>query len=553
MTSRRAGLSQLTAQPVDLLVIGGGITGAGIARDAAMRGLRTILVDQHDLGWGTSSRSSRLIHGGLRYLEQGAIRLVFEASQERHTLLSIAPHLVRPLPFLFPVHRRSRLFYWRLAAGMWLYDLLALFRNVRWHRMLGKRGVLRSEPLLRSMDLVGGARYYDAQCDDARLVLANARSAIHHGALVSNYMRVEQLEVVDGRVRGARVEDRLTGVQGLIRATTVVNATGPWCDRIRRLEFPHAAPLLRPTKGAHVVVRRSRIGNNEALTITSPIDQRIMFILPWGELAIIGTTDTDTTTSPESVQADVDDVLYLLRSANSYFPNARLTEEDVLATYAGLRPLLAPEDERAASEVSREHRIVQGPNGMWTIAGGKLTTYRRMALEMVNAVVKELRKSFGRPPYPESRTDLEPLPGGEADDFAIFTRSGAELGLSTATVEHLISHFGTESAAIFNIARDNRELLEPIHPAHPAIRAEILHIVRRELAQTLEDVLVRRLHLFYETEDHGIEAIKSVASLMGSELEWSDLDREKHQERYLAYVRQAVKPLQKGEPEKTAG
>ena len=365
MTSRRAGLSQLTAQPVDLLVIGGGITGAGIARDAAMRGLRTILVDQHDLGWGTSSRSSRLIHGGLRYLEQGAIRLVFEASQERHTLLSIAPHLVRPLPFLFPVHRRSRLFYWRLAAGMWLYDLLALFRNVRWHRMLGKRGVLRSEPLLRSMDLVGGARYYDAQCDDARLVLANARSAIHHGALVSNYMRVEQLEVVDGRVRGARVEDRLTGVQGLIRATTVVNATGPWCDRIRRLEFPHAAPLLRPTKGAHVVVRRSRIGNNEALTITSPIDQRIMFILPWGELAIIGTTDTDTTTSPESVQADVDDVLYLLRSANSYFPNARLTEEDVLATYAGLRP--PPRTRGRARRLRGVTRAPDRPGSQWNV------------------------------------------------------------------------------------------------------------------------------------------------------------------------------------------
>jgi glycerol-3-phosphate dehydrogenase len=284
------------------------------------------------------------------------------------------------------------------------------------------------------------------------------------------------------------------------------------------------------------VVARSRIGNNEALTITSPIDQRIMFILPWGDLAIIGTTDTDTTTSPESVQADGDDILYLLRSANSYFPNARLTEDDVLATWAGLRPLLAPEDDRAASQVSREHRIVQGPNGMWTIAGGKLTTYRRMALEMVNAVVKELRKSFGRPQYPESRTDLEPLPGGEAGDLATFTRSGTELGLSSATVEHLVSHFGTESAAIFNLAGENRELLEPLHPAHPAIRAEIIHIVRRELAQTLEDVLVRRLHLFYETTDHGLSAVEAVAELMGAELGWSDETRATEQERYLNHV-----------------
>ena len=539
MTSRRAELAELTAQPADLLVIGGGITGAGIARDAAMRGLRTILVEQHDLGWGTSSRSSRLIHGGLRYLEQGALRLVFEASRERRTLLSIAPHLVRPLAFIFPIHRKGRLFFWRLAAGMWLYDLLSLFRNVRWHSMLGKRGVLRAEPLLRSMDLVGGARYYDAQCDDARLVLATARSAIGHGAMVSNYMRVEQLEVVDGRVRGARVIDRLTGEQGKIRATTVVNATGPWCDSIRRLEFPHAEPLLRPTKGAHVIVPRSRLGHNNALTITSPIDDRVMFILPWGDLSIIGTTDTDSAISPEALRADGADVLYLLRSANAYFPNARLTEEDVMGTFAGLRPLLAGPDGRATSKVSREHRIVQGPNGMWTIAGGKLTTYRRMAAELVDEVVKELRKSFGKPSFPSAATDREALPGGEAGDLTEFRRAGGELGLSDETVEHIISHFGTEAAAIFNLARDDRDLLQPLHEKHPAIRAEVLHSVRRELARTVEDMLVRRLHLFYETRDHGANAAPLVADLMARELGWSTEERDRQLERFLAFTQAA--------------
>jgi glycerol-3-phosphate dehydrogenase len=525
MTSQRAELAELTAQPADLLVIGGGITGAGIARDAAMRGLRTILVEQYDLGGGTSSHSSRLIHGGLRYLEQGALRLVFEASRERRILLSIAPHLVRPIPFIFPIHRKGRFFFWRLAAGMWLYDLLAMFRNVRWHRMLGKRGVLRAEPMLRAMDLVGGARYYDAQCDDARLVLATARSAILHGALVSNYMRVEQLEVVDGRVRGARVKDRLTGQQGTIRATTVVNATGPWCDRIRRLEFPHAVPLLRPTKGAHVIVPRARIGHNDALTITSPIDERVMFILPWGEQSIIGTTDTDTTTSPEALTVDHDDVLYLLRSANAYFPNARLTEEDVVGTYAGLRPLLAEvagEEGKSASKISREHRILQGPNGMWTIAGGKLTTYRSMAAELVDAVAKELRKSFGRPHYKPAATDREALPGGEASDLTEFRRAGQEIGLSALVVDHVVSHYGTEAAAIFNLGRDDRSLLEPIHPDHVAIRAEVVHSVRRELARTVEDMLVRRLHLFYETRDKGAAAAPVVAEIMGRELGWSE-------------------------------
>ena len=535
MTSQRAGLAELVAQPADLLVIGGGITGAGIARDAAMRGLRTILVEQHDFGWGTSSHSSRLIHGGLRYLEQGQFRLVFEASRERRILLTIAPHLVRPIPFIFPIHRKGRLFFWRLAAGMWLYDLLALFRNVRWHRMLGKRGVLRSEPMLRAMDLVGGARYYDAQCDDARLVLATVRSAAGHGARVSNYMRVEQLEVVDGRVRGARVLDRVTRETGTIKATTVVNATGPWCDRIRRLEFPHATPLLRLTKGAHVLVPRSRIGHNSALTITSPIDDRVMFILPWGDLSIIGTTDTDTTATPESLTVDANDILYLLRSANAYFPNARLTEEDVTGSYAGLRPLLAEEpgrDGRAASSVSREHRIVQGPNGMWTIAGGKLTTYRSMSAEMVDAVVRELKKTFGRGDFRPGATDREALPGGEAADLAEFRRAGLELGLPALAVDHVVAHFGTESAAVFNLARDDRSLLETIHPDHVAIKAEVVHCARREMAQTVEDLLVRRLHLFYETRDHGTAAVESVAALMAKELGWSDEEQNRQASLY---------------------
>ena len=546
MTSRRAGLAELMAEPADLLVIGGGITGTAIARDAAMRGIRTILVDQHDLGWGTSSRSSRLIHGGLRYLEQGNLHLVFEASRERRTLLSIAPHLVRPLPFLFPVHRRGRLFFWRLAIGMWLYDLLALFRNVRWHRMLGKRGVLRSEPLLRSMDLVGGARYYDAQCDDARLVVATARGAIAAGALVSNYMRVERLEVVDARVRGARVEDRLTGEKGLVRALTVVNATGPWCDRIRRMEYPHAPPLLRPTKGAHVVVRRSRLGHNEAITITSPIDQRIMFILPWGELSLIGTTDTDSTVSPEGVQADPDDVHYLLRSANAYFPNARLTEADVLATFAGLRPLLEPPDQRSASQVSREHRIIQGPAGMWTIAGGKLTTHRLMAEQMVDAVAAEMKKTFGSPERSRCRTATEPLPGGEARDLDTFRRAGIELGLGEPTVEHLLSHFGTEVAAIYNLTREDRGLLSQLHPAHPAIKAEVVHVCRRELAQTLEDILVRRLHLYYETDDHGRSVAEVVGALMAGELNWDEDEKRRRIERYEASTRQANRGAETG-------
>jgi glycerol-3-phosphate dehydrogenase len=306
----RATVEQLAAQPADLLVIGGGINGAGIARDAAMRGLRTVLVEQNDLGSGTSSRSSRLIHGGLRYLEQGEFGMVLEANRERRTLQRIAPHLVWPLPFVFPVHRGDRISRWRLAAGMMLYDLLALFRNVRTHRMLGKRGMLEAEPMLRDRGLLGGARYYDAQCDDARLVVATARSAVHHGALVANYMAVRALERTAGRVVGAQLEDRLSGDRGVIRASVVVNATGPWADRVRRLEDAGAAPLLQPTKGVHVVVDRSRLEHREAVAFTSPIDGRVMFVLPWGNLSYIGTTDTDSSEPPDELSISADDMIY---------------------------------------------------------------------------------------------------------------------------------------------------------------------------------------------------------------------------------------------------
>src|SRR5204863_241093 len=286
--------------------------------DAALRGIRTALVDKGDFGGGTSSHSSRLIHGGLRYLEQGAFRLVFEASRERRVLLTIAPHLVRPLAFLFPVYRGARVPAWRLRAGLWLYDLLAAFRNVRPHRWLGRKAVLRLEAGLRERDLQGAGLYYDAQADDARLVIATMRSAAQAGALVANYAEVSSLLKPDGRVRGATVRDALTGATCTVRALVVVNATGPWLDRVRRLDDPRAEPLVRPTKGTHVVVLRQRLGNAHAVTLTSPIDGRVMFILPWGgDQSYIGTTDTDEAVSPDDVRASPEDVTYLLRSATA--------------------------------------------------------------------------------------------------------------------------------------------------------------------------------------------------------------------------------------------
>jgi glycerol-3-phosphate dehydrogenase len=435
------------------------------------------------------------------------------------------------------VHRGDRISRWQLAAGMILYDILALFRNVRPHRLLGKRGMLEAEPMLRDRGLLGGARYYDAQCDDARLVVATARSAIHHGALVANYMAVRGLDRTAGRVVGAQLEDRLTGQRGVIRASVVVNATGPWADKVRRLEDAGATPLLQPTKGVHVVVDRARLDHREAIAFTSPIDGRVMFVLPWGNLSYIGTTDTDTTEPPDHLSVSADDIVYLLRSANARFPSARLSVEDVRATWAGLRPLLADNDRRSTSNRSREHALIQGSGGMLSVVGGKLTTYRAMAAEVVDLAMRELRHRDGRQRQGDARTDEDPLPGGEAADLSQFRDRGLELGIAPASVDHLLRHYGTEAAGIFNLGGADRRLFRRLIEPHPAVEAEVIHAVRRELAQTVEDVLVRRFHLYYEHPDQGASVARRVAELMGEELGWDPARIEEEAERYREFVR----------------
>jgi glycerol-3-phosphate dehydrogenase len=509
-------LSELDDSALDLLVIGGGITGAGIARDAAMRGISTVLVEQQDLAAGTSSRSSKLIHGGLRYLEQGNVSLVREALRERAILLRIAPHLVRTIPFIFPLHEGDRVPRWKLGAGLIAYELLAGFRNVRRPRILGKRGVLQREPLLRERALTGGALYGDAQCDDARLVIATARSAVDHGATVLTHTRVTALLQDAGRLTGAALEDRLTGARRDMRATVVLNATGPWSDQLRQMEDPSASPMLRLTRGTHVVVPRERVGHRHAITFLSPIDGRVMFILPWNDLTYIGTTDTDYTADPSAVAATRDDVIYLLRSANALFPAARLTEDDVRSTWAGLRPLVAEDGSRTPAAGSREHALVEGARGMITIAGGKLTTYRAMAAGAVDLVASRLRRKLAR-----ALTDVIPLPGGNAADLEPFRARGAPLGLPPAVSDRLVDRYGTECAGIHNLGMKSRSLFDRLHPSHPANEAEVLHAVRREMALTVEDVMVRRLHLYHETRDHGLRATERVAQLMAGEMGWS--------------------------------
>jgi len=518
--TRRQALDAMASDVHDVLVIGGGITGAGVARDAAMRGLRVALVDAGDFAHGTSSRSSCLIHGGLRYLEHGWLRLVFEASRERRTLLRIAPHVVHPRRFVFPVHEGGRVRRWQIWAAVWLYDALALFRNVGRHRLLSRGGVLRIETLLKDRGLRGGAAYYDAQCDDARLTLATVRSAHRHGARCANYARVVGLEKAGGRVRGARIANAVSGRELSVRAHCVVNATGPWSDRLRQLDDPGAAPALRPTKGAHVTVAQQRVGNAGAVTFISPVDGRVMFILPWGEVTLIGTTDTDTAEGPDDVAAGHDDVVYLLRSANALFPDARLHEGDVVAAWAALRPLLDV-PARSASSVPREHRITEEPSGLITVAGGKLTTYRVMAEQTVDLVARQLRRLDGRRVPARAATDREPLPGGEIADVGQAADELVKEGLDADTARHLASTYGAEAAAVAHIAQADRSLALPLVEGARWIRAEVVHQARREMAMTVSDVLTRRTHVFHSVPGHGLEASGRVAELLAAELGWS--------------------------------
>jgi len=527
----------MAAEPVDVLVIGGGITGAGIARDAALRGFRTAVVDKGDFASGTSSHSSRLIHGGLRYLEQYEFHLVREASRERRVLLNVAPHLVHPLAFVLPSYRGARVPAWRLRAGLWLYDLLAGFRNVRLHRWLGRKGTLRLEPGLRDTDLQGAALYFDAQTDDARLTLATMRAAAQAGALVASHADVTALLKPDGRIRGAAVRDVLSGQEYGVRALVVVNATGPWADQLRRLEAPDAEPLLRLTKGAHVAVPRQRVGHVRAMTLTSPLDGRVMFVLPWGDFSYIGTTDTDEDTSPDDVRATGEDAIYLLRSANWFFPTARLSPRDVVATWAGLRPLLrAGALDVAPSATSREHRVVEGPGGLLTIAGGKLTTYRLMARDVVDRVAARLHALDGRPRAPRAPTDRLPLPGGETADLEGLVKAATQRGARESTARYLVGAYGSEAAAVLNLVERDRALGQPIVAGRPEVWAEVTHAVEREMALRLSDVLIRRLHLFYATRDQGVSAAGAVADRMAAALGWDATRRDAELSDYRTQV-----------------
>jgi len=400
LQDRARDLQALQDGPLDVLVIGGGIVGAGVARDAAMRGLRTGLVEQHDFAFGTSSRSSRLLHGGLRYLAQGRLGLVREASREKRNLHDIAPHLAEPLAFVFPTYRGTDWPLWQLRIGVKLYDLLCGGRNLGRSGALSRAQVLHRLPGLNPQRLTGAVRYFDALTNDARLVIDTLRSAAQHGVSVLNYCRFRDASR-DGAAWRCEVEDRQAGAAHTLRARAIVNATGPWAGGL-----PHSRVRLRLTKGVHLVVERARLPTPEAVVMTR--GERILFIIPWGERVILGTTDTDYAGSLDDVRAEPDDVAYVLRVVNDFFPACGLSGKEVISTWAGLRPLLGNAN-NTPSDISRSHQIRSPEPDWWDVAGGKLTTYRLMAQQTVDQMARHLDRRVS-----PCRTAVEPLLPGEA-------------------------------------------------------------------------------------------------------------------------------------------
>ena len=516
-----------TAVP-DLLIIGGGITGAGVARDAALRGLQVTLVERDDIACGTSSRSSRLVHGGVRYLEHGHLRLVFESSRERRILLTTAPHLVRPLSFTWPVYRGTRLPRWKVGAGLALYDALSLFRNVGRHQRLNSTGVLEREAALESNALLGGFAYWDASTDDSRLTLATAVDAAVCGADIRTHTEVLELLRDGSRIVGARVANTLTGEESELRARLVVSTVGPWTDELlgRDPGAVREQQTVRGTKGVHIMLPREAAGNAGALTLIAPADGRVTFALPAGDFSLIGTTDTPTDEHPATVRASQADVAYLLNVVRHFFPGRDTSERDVVSSWAGIRPLAVAGYSDGPSSASREHSIVMHPSGMLVVTGGKLTTYRSMAAEVVDRAGLALGTRLA-----DSGTAERPLPGGDCEPEAERAAAERETG-SAALALRLSRAHGSGWRSVWSLTSGSPGLAEYITPERPYIMAEVVHAVRSEWAHTLADVLVRRVPLAFETSDHGREAAVAVSRVLASELGWNENRRESELARY---------------------
>jgi glycerol-3-phosphate dehydrogenase len=542
-------LTTLDSEPYDVLVVGGGVTGAGVAVDAVARGYRVALVEKNDFASGTSSKSTKLVHGGIRYLPNFDFGLVHEALVERGLLIQNAPFLVQPVGFVLPIYEGdrhpvgmpfttpggiglSRL----LDIGLWLYDGLAGRRNIQRHRHMTREQVLEAAPSLVEKGLKEGFIYYDAQTNDARLTMTLIRTAAQYGATIVNYAEVTSFLSENGKVYGAHVHDRLGDQEFTVRARHIVNATGVYSEQVEELTDAEPMVKVEPSKGVHLVFSRDDIKmGDDAIVLPETDDRRLLFIVPWESRVVFGTTDTGSgdldhpTTSKDEVQ-------YLLHHLNRYL-NVNLTADDIVSTYAGYRPLVKPRQAgQSSARLSRSHVVLQSPSGLVTITGGKLTTYRRMAQDTVDVLN---RRDGARPVHPTQNLPLQGSAGWPVLKQEL-AQLGQSLGLDDAVIEHLGYAYGTESRAIYELVEQDASLGQRLIGDLPYLRAEVLHACREEMAMTPYDFLARRTSITLEDRDRGLGILDEVATMMAQELSWSPDTRQHLVDTYRAPIQQQI-------------
>ncbi len=530
---RTQSLSQLANDTFDVLVIGGGITGAGVALDAVARGYKVALVEKNDFASGTSSKSTKLVHGGIRYLPNFDFALVHEALTERGLLLQNAPYLVDPVAFVLPIYEGDRHpvgmpfttpggigLSFLLDIGLWLYDALAGRRNVQRHRRISRETVRKMAPTLVTKGLKEGFIYYDAQTNDARLTMAVIRTAAQYGAVIANYAEVTSFVTENGKIAGAHVEDKIDGQAVTIHARHVVNAAGIFSEELEALTGEEPQIKIVPSKGIHLVFSREDLDiGDSAIVLPETDDKRILFIVPWESRAVLGTTDTGSgdldnpTSSPE-------DVKYLLDHLNRYL-SVNLTADDIVSTYAGYRPLVKPRQEghkgQTSAKLSRTHVVLQADSGLVTIVGGKLTTYRRMAQDTVDVLSK---RDNTKPVHPTESLPLQGSAGWSVLQKDLAQRA-AGLGLDVDAIVHLGHSYGTEANAVLDLIADDSSLAERLIEDLPYLKAEVIHACRQEMAMTPYDILARRTSITLEDRDRGLGVVKDVAAMMAEELHWT--------------------------------
>jgi glycerol-3-phosphate dehydrogenase len=530
-TVRTRNLARMKDERFDVLVIGGGVTGAGVAVDAAARGYRVALVEKTDFASGTSSKSTKLVHGGIRYLPNFDFALVREALTERGILLKNAPFLVEPIGFVLPLYKGDRHpvgipfstpggigLRFVLGMGLWLYDLLAGRRNVKRHRHINREEVLHLAPTLVQEGLKEGFIYYDAQTNDTRLTMALIRTAAQQGAVIANYIEVVSFVMEQGTVTGAVVRDTLGNHEFTVQARHIVNATGIFSEEVESLTGKEPQVSVEPSKGVHLVLSREQLKLDDfAVVLPETDDRRILFIVPWGSRAIFGTTDTGSGDLNHPLATN-QDISYLLEHLNRYL-SINLTPDDIVSTYAGYRPLVRPGrgTTHSSAKLSRTHAVLQSPSGLVTVVGGKMTTYRRMAQDTVDLLS---RRDGYVPLHPTEHLLLYGSAGWPGVQQELHAK-GTRLGLSEKTITHLAKSYGAETEQVLKLIVDDASLAQLLIDDLPYIRAEVVHACRAEMAMTPYDVLARRTRITLEDYQRGMSVVETVARLMAKELGWS--------------------------------